>query len=345
VATKQYVDASGASLWQNIRYCNRIINGDMSVDQRNGGATIAATNAYAMDRWKFAAGSMPSASGRIGQAPNGAQSAAFPFPYVLRFAAQAVYTPVAADVVIFYQGIEGCNFNNALWGTANAQPVTLEFSIYASAAGTYAGSLQNAAQNRSYVFTFAVTTAGVWQKFRVSIPGDTAGTWTVANNVAAAYLSFNIGTGATGQTATPNAWVAGNYLSTPSAVNTCVTNGAQLLITGVALMVGAAAANAEPEFRKYSDNLIDCQRYFFTGQAAWQGYATASQGIYQTYFFPVRMRANPAGVVVTNNSLNLTAAPGFAGSTPAGVGITVTGTPSATGLTTVNCTFTADVDF
>jgi hypothetical protein len=40
------------------------------------------------------------------------------------------------------------------------------------------------------------------------------------------------------------------------------TQYAMLFITGVALMVGSAAQNAEPEFKAFADNLHDCQRFY-----------------------------------------------------------------------------------
>jgi hypothetical protein len=246
------------------RYRNRIINGDMSVDQRNGGNLVAApanSVAYAIDRWKFSISATPS-KGNIGQA--GLSTASMipgqPFQYAFAWQTTTAYTPGAADYIQLTSYIEGYNFNDALWGTANAQPVTIEFWVLASVIGTYGGAIQNFNQTRSYVFTYSVPTMA-WTKIRVTIPGDTAGAWFVAANAGAAQVSFSLGTGATYSHAA-GAWAAGNFIDAPGTVKPIATNGATWYVTGVALMVGAAAANAEPEFRKYSDNLIDCQRYY-----------------------------------------------------------------------------------
>jgi hypothetical protein len=70
--------------------------------------------------------------------------------------------------------------------------------------------------------------------------------------------------------------MAGNFLTAPGAVNPVATLNANLYITGVALMVGSAAQNAEPEFRKYADNLIDCCRYYQRGAFGLQGFGGAT---------------------------------------------------------------------
>jgi hypothetical protein len=75
-------------------------------------------------------------------------------------------------------------------------------------------------------------------------------------------------------------------------VTITATNGGTLAITNVALMVGAAAQNAEPEFKKYSDNLIDCRRYYQTGTVGWYGYgAGGANGLVGN--LPVVTRAAP----------------------------------------------------
>jgi hypothetical protein len=348
--TKVSVDAQNAAklgsdsliyVSGDLRYRNRIINGGMSVDQRNGGVAVAVTaTMYSIDRWKFVVSF--ASKGSAGQYANSATSIATTGQlFNLGWTTTAAYTPAAGDVFFFQEGIEGANFNDANWGTANAQPVTLEFWVTSSLSGTFAGSLRNGAGTRSYVFTFNVT-AG-WQKVRIVIPGDTAGTWAVANNAQAATLIFSLGAGATYQTA-PNVWTAGNFVSAAGAVSVVSTLNATFNITGVALMVGAAAATAEPEFRKYSDNLIDCQRYFTPGSTVSRAYVAATSGrLWASTEFPVAMRATPTFVITANNCANVTGAPVLSGLGL--LGMFANATPTAAGDTTLNVTWTADADF
>jgi hypothetical protein len=249
------------SPWIDTHYRNRIINGDMSVDQRHGGAGVAmpAGAGYVFDRWGYAGqgvGNVAQVALSVAGRPPGAG-----FTYALQWNTTTAHTVAAGDVSQVYQVIEGYNFNDANFGTASAQPLVLEFWANCSLTGTFAGVFMNRAGNRSYVFTYSLPTANTWVKIRINIPGDTAGTWAVADNAAIAQVNFNLGAGSTNQTA-PGVWTAGYFLSTSGAVNPVATNGATFYITGVALMVGAAAQNASPEFRKYADNLTDCMRYY-----------------------------------------------------------------------------------
>jgi hypothetical protein len=284
---------------QNTRYRNRIINGDMSVDQRFGGAgtpVAASSNLYVMDRWKVWTGA--GGAGTAGHV-NTTPAPGFPFTNAFGFSTTTARALVAADVFQLLHYVEGANFNDAMWGTANAQPVVLEFWANTNTAGTFAGSLRSAGNNRSYVFTFTLPAGNVWTKVRLNIPGDITGTWSVAANASSLFLTLNLGAGSNFQ-ATPGSWQAGSFSSVAGAVNIISTVNANLYITGVALMVGAAAANAEPEFRKYSDNLIDCQRYFVAPNipmSALTGYGSAAGWSYVIYWSgPCTMRATPTVV-------------------------------------------------
>jgi hypothetical protein len=269
--------SSGAS-GVDTHYPNRIINGDMSVDQRNGGNGVpmpATAGAYIIDRWKLQnTNSIPS-KGTCGQiAVTGAPG--FLFPYALSYYTTTAYpTPAASDLVRYYQYIEGYNFNDANWGTAQAQPVTLEFWASGAIAGTYSVSLLNNASNRSYVSTFTLA-ASTWTKVKLNIPGDTTGTWSVAGNAASLQVSFPLCVGSTYQTSTLNQWQAGLFIGATGAMNLLASTSNSIAITGVALMVGSAAQNAEPEFRKYADNLIDCQRYYQPLSTFSGGFASAT---------------------------------------------------------------------
>jgi hypothetical protein len=293
--SSQWVVANngGAPPTIDTHYRNRIINGDMAVDIRNGGALIAmpAAGGYIIDRWKFL--SNIASKGQAGRVAIAAPSI-LPFPYSLQFITQTAYaSPAAGDVARCAQLIEGINFNDAQWGTALAQPVTLEFWANAGLAGTYSVAATNVALNRSYVSTFTLP-AGNWTKIKLNIPGDQSGTWAVADAAAALSLSFALCIGSTYQTATLNQWQAGAFLAATGATNVFASTSNYLALSGVALMVGAAASNAEPEFRKFSDNLIDCQRYYQKYvQVMASGYNAAGANVLVQFLLSPQMRASP----------------------------------------------------
>jgi hypothetical protein len=347
----KWTSAAYTNVYTDNHYRNRIINGDMSVDQRNGGAVVAVggATAYSIDRWRFATNISTGAKGTLGQSPS---NPVIGFNTALAWTTTTAYAVTAADYFFINQLVEGYNFNDAQFGTANAQSVVLEFWANSSLTGTFGGSLRNGANSRSYVFTYAITTANVWQKFRITIPGDTAGTWSVAANAAASNLAFSLGMGST-SSAAPGSWQAGNFISAPGAVSVVGTLNATFNITGVALMVGAAAANAEPEFRKYSDNLIDCMRYYqklggaIASDILVQGYASTVGGQVATSISFGSMRGVPiVARVGTWTTTNVTTVNLAAGTNTLGIQLQSTAVGSMLLASTGTGTYlTLDADF
>ena len=80
---------------------NRIINGDMRIDQRGIASGAGGTAAsYTVDRWQFLA---TQASKGIWSRAN---FGAFGFPYALLFGSSSAYTPLTGDTFVFVQLIE-----------------------------------------------------------------------------------------------------------------------------------------------------------------------------------------------------------------------------------------------
>jgi hypothetical protein len=292
----KWTSAAFTSVYTDTHYRNRIINGDMSVDQRNGGAQFTPTaTVYCIDRWRAAVSQ--ASKGRVGQAVVNNPSV-----FALNWTTVAAYAVAAADTFVFDHAVEWFNFNDTAWGTASAQPVVLEFWAFSSLTGTFGGALSNGSKDRSYAFTYAIAAANTWTKIRLNIPGDTTGTWNNAQSAVSLWLKFDLGTGATYRTA-PGAWTAGAFNGATGTVSVVATLNATFYITGVALMVGAAAANAEPEFKKYSDNLIDCQRYYeVCSYDVWSAYTTMSSAPYKSTRYTVQKRAAPTMVFAVQAS-------------------------------------------
>jgi hypothetical protein len=278
---------------------NRIINGDMRIDQRNNGASVAA-NGYVVDRWTAYA----SQTGKLQWARN--SSTGLPaFPYALTSASISAYTSLAADLFYFYQPIEADMISDFGWGAAGAQPVTFSFWAFSTLTGTFGGAICNYAGTRSYPFTFSLPTASTWTKIVLTIPGDPAGTWVMQGNAGALTVNFDLGSGVNWRAAA-GAWAAGNYVGATGAVSVVGTNGATLYVTGVKLEIGSVAT---PFTRQsLAKSMADCQRYFqivyplLRGNGAAGGYLSAAMTI------PF-MRASPTSTLLANGSAsNLTAA-------------------------------------
>jgi len=275
---------------------NRIINGDMRVDQRNAGAEVnpAVTSTYYLDRWSV--GATVASKFKIGQ---NAGAVTPPTGYInyLGCTSLSAYTVGAAETFTVRQPIEGLNISDFAWGTASAATVTLSFWVRSSLTGTFGGSLRNSASDRSYPFTYTISVANTWEQKTVTIAGDTSGTWLTTNGIGV-YLFFSLGTGSTFST-TAGAWAAGNYTSATGAVSVVGTSGATFYITGVQLEVGTVATPFERQI--YNAQLAQCQRYFQLMDMGYvYGYATSGNQITSNYTFPVAMRTTATIAVVTN---------------------------------------------
>jgi len=234
---------------------NRIINGDMRIDQRNAGASSTTTGGYTVDRFVFYA----SQSSKITIQQNaGSVTPPAGFSNYLGFTVSASATVGSSDYFYFYQPIEGFNTADLAFGSASAKTVTVSFWIRSSLTGTFGGSLNNGAFNRSYPFTYSISSANTWEYKTITITGDTSGTW-LTNNGAGMILALSLGMGSTFAT-TAGSWTGGLYVSATGATNLVGTNGATFYITGVQLEAGSVATPFER--RSYGQELALCQRYY-----------------------------------------------------------------------------------
>jgi hypothetical protein len=238
---------------------NRLINSAMVIDQRNAGASVTPTDGqYSLDRWQCAASQ---SSKYTVQQNAGSVTPPVGFKNYLGATSSSAYTVNSTDYFAIIQKIEGLNTYDLGWGTANAKTVTLSFQVYSSLTGTFGGSIQNSAQNRSYPFSYSVPVANTWTTISITVAGDTTGTWLTTNGIGVSVV-FSLGM-ATAYSGTAGAWAGAFYQSATGATSVVGTNGATFYITGVQLEVGSSATGFE--YRQYQQELALCQRYYETG--------------------------------------------------------------------------------
>jgi hypothetical protein len=278
---------------------NKIINGDMRIDQRNSGASItiaAATSTYSVDRIdSYATG----ASKISIQRNAGSVTPPAGFVNYVGVTSLAATTVTSTDLYRIGTCLEGYTISDLAWGTASAKTVTLSFYVYSSLTGNFSVCLQNAANSRAYPILYNIPSANTWTRISIVIPGETSGTWDTTNGMGCR-IQWGLGVGST-KTTTSGAWANGDYNGATGAVNVVSTNAATFYLTGLQFEIGSVATPFE--FRPYGSELALCQRYF---NRFWNGipqnygflvgFAINTTSVYSYTTFPI-MRATPTATV------------------------------------------------
>ena len=237
---------------------NRIINGNMVIDQRSNGASVTPGNGtYTIDRWQ----AFVSQASKITIQQNAGSvtpPAGFTSYLGVTVGASANVTVGSSDYFFIQQAIEGHNVADLGFGAAGAATITFSFWVRSSVTGTYGGVLYNGGGSRSYPYSYVVNSANTWEQKTVTVVGDTTGTWQTTTG-AGLQLTFSLGTGSTYNGAA-GSWAGANYYGTTGAATPITTNGATFYITGVQLEAGSVATPFER--RPYGTELALCQRYY-----------------------------------------------------------------------------------
>jgi len=281
---------------------NKVINGDMVIDQRNAGAAITIdTNGefrFPLDRF----------SG-IGQLTDGVFTLQQDSNAPAGFFKSVKATVTTADASIgatqnytFRTNLEGQSIGDLNWGTANAKTVTLSFYVRSSVTGTFGGILRNNANDRSYPFSYSISVADTWERKTITIAGDTSGTWLTTNEIGVRIV-WSLGSGSS-SVGTAGAWAGSNLSGATGQTNLISTLNATWYITGVQLEIGNVATAFQTATGTIQGELAACQRYYYLAvEGATQAIGLVSQfstglaiGLVN---FPVTMRTAPTLVQTT----------------------------------------------
>ena len=277
---------------------NLLINGDQRIDQRNNGSAVSTSSSFPVDRFTISHSSNGAFSAqRSTEAPIG-------FQYSTKFTTTTADTSLTGSQrCLYFTKIEGQNAQHLEFGTTNAKSVTLSFWVRSSIIGTFSGSLQNGAQNRSYPYNYTINAADTWEYKTITIPGDVTGTW-ATDNTKSHQIFWSLGMSSS-YAATANAWVAAQrWGSTTGRAGIMGTLNATWYITGVQLEVGRNATDFE--YRSYGEELALCQRYF---QKKKIGYGRVAHFRTSTIMvfavdLPVTMRGSSTNTITQDTGLN-----------------------------------------
>jgi hypothetical protein len=262
---------------------NRVDNGDMLVDQHNAGALVVMPDGGAWCPDRFIASNIQATSRfNVQQNLPAITTKAPGFQYFLGVQSTGAYTSGAGAQLLLQHCIEADNIGDLGQGAAGAQPFTVSFWARSSLTGNFSFAIQSGATvtsggttYRTYITTYALPVANTWTKIVIPIPGDTVASalaWPNVGNAPGLYLSWDLGTGTTHQSATLNAWQSTAAYAATGAVHVTGTANATLGITGVKLEAGSVATPFP--YQPLAEKLVRCQRYFETGYPQWQSPGT-----------------------------------------------------------------------
>jgi hypothetical protein len=259
--------ATNFSFGTSLMFRNRLINGDMRIDQRfvgtgisvNNVGNVTTVNNLTVDRWGGGTGDCALTFQQGGDVPPG-------FTHSLEARVDVNKSTLASlDTSYVYQIIEGYNCQDLDYGTINAKGLTLSFWVKSTVGqgGIFAGCLRATTSPlnfRSFNFTYTINQNNTWEYKTIYIPGDT-GASLLKDNRQGLALFFDLGSGANNRNfAGPGIWSGGSFISVPGAVSLIQTAGAIWRTTGVQLEVGPQSTPFE--VRNFSTELALCQRYF-----------------------------------------------------------------------------------
>jgi hypothetical protein len=243
----------------SVMFRNRIINGNMAIDQRNAGASVTVSNngsSFITDRFR---GDAPADQSMTFQQ----QTSVIPtgFSYALKVTAGTATSNTSNQPTLAHF-IEGFNFADLGFGTANAKTFTLSFWVRSSLTGTFGVCFENNNADRAYIASYTINVADTFEYKTVTIAGDTSGTWETTNQRGLA-IFFDLGYGTTWSAAASSAWAnLSNDRGLTGGVKLAANTGATFYITGVQLEVGSTATSFD--YRPYGTELALCQRYYET---------------------------------------------------------------------------------
>ena len=238
---------------------NRIINGDMRIDQRNAGASVTSitSSTYTLDRWKLDIGGTGTFTMQ--------QSTSAPAGFSNSLSLTCTSATASPNVIYLEQKIEGFNLSDFAFNTASAATFTISFWVKSNKTGTYVVLPYNTSATRMIGKTYTINSANTWEQKTLTFVGDTAAA--IPNsNANGLEIRFWLAAGSTWSSGTlPSTW-ASDVTANEAAgqtVNLADTTSNTFYITGVQLEEGSVATPFCPAGGgSYGAELALCQRYY-----------------------------------------------------------------------------------
>ena len=293
---------------------NMIINGAMSINQRNGTSSFTIPHATGgsyggPDRWAVNEATDGSISVNMDGDPAGGNGVGYKvqeFTRAFQLACAGTAALSSSHNTHFFQNIEGYNIAHLGWGTVSAKPVTLSFWVKTNVTGIFAVGLENSATDRCCIRDYQQNGNFRWNKVVLTFPGCPDGTWLQTNGTGMR-VRFCLASGVTYDDGIDGVWITTDELCTTKSqvVNFMDSTNNRFMITGVQLEEGTVATPFE--HRSYTDELELCQRYYEAvymtdGTAMFKSYASYGGSANFEMQFKVDKRATPTWSLEGNAS-------------------------------------------
>jgi hypothetical protein len=278
------------------QFRNIIINGDMSIAQRDTSVSSVTGTDATCDRWRFAASS--AGTWTISQSttvPTG-QGFATSFKADCTTANGSLS---AGSILRFSQFVEGQNLQYLKKGTSSAESLTISFWVRSAKTGTYILNIKDRDNSRIFSQSYTISSADTWEKKTITFAGDTTGAFDNDNDWSlevhfylVAGSNYTSGTLAT-------AWESNTAANLAvGQVNLADSTSNDWYVTGIQVEAGTSASDFE--HIPVDVNLERCRRYcqalVNTGQTYEPigiGYAYSTSTFHVNSFLNPIMRAAP----------------------------------------------------
>lgn len=329
---------------------NRVINGDMRIDQRANFASVAFNSSNnglkCADRWNFSMGGTGAWTGQVVvDGPN----------YAFKNSLKVTVTTAAAQAndttgIHILHPVEKFLVADAEYGSpSTSKQFTTSFFVKSSVVGKYSIFLYHGGGvgqlPRTIVNNFTINAANTWEYKTITWASDpSAATWlSIPDNGLGFYIGWDLGSG-TGRSSalSTNTWrdaspgAQNSIVRTNDSVNWISTAGATFQLTHVQHEIGTAATAFQR--RPYSLELLLCQRYYYQARQMVGVIGSANAAWRMSARHPTPMRVAPSTNLVglptvQIGSLGSTTMTGIANnySTVHGLEMDITITNSGTG--------------
>ena len=286
---------------------NIIINGAMTVSQKNGTSVVTGVNStgYRIDRWTHQIDSINSAFS-VSQSTDSPDGFANSYKIDVTTADTSL---AAAHAHFFRQKIEGQNVQDFAKGTSSAKQFAVSFYVKTNKTGLYTVELFDVDNSRAISKTFTVSDSN-WNRYTLIYPADTTGAFANDNgNSLVLQFWLSAGSNYTSGTLNTSAWASATQANRVSSSNVNLGDNTsnEWYLTGVQLEVGDTVTSFE--HRSYADELMRCFRYY---QVVCLGSEAASSNavpiisgaMYGTLFYGVYHLKNEMRTAPTMESVN-----------------------------------------